>query len=83
MPGVGSAEVGRNFGADREIAEGAHAAAVTVLDFDKPSMVVISTIEYRRLKGRDKSVMLTERIAASEMDPKFACLDWGYIRAIA
>jgi PHD/YefM family antitoxin component YafN of YafNO toxin-antitoxin module len=85
MAEVSSAEVQRNFGAYREIAEGTRAEpeAVTVLHCNKPSVVIVSATEYARLKRRDKQVVLTEdmpewlveRIAATEMDPKFAHLD--------
>jgi PHD/YefM family antitoxin component YafN of YafNO toxin-antitoxin module len=58
---------------------------VTVLHYNKPSVVIVSAAEYARLKRRDKQVLLTEelpewlvdRIATSEMDPKFAHLDEG------
>lgn len=75
----------RNFGVYREMAEGSHAAPepVTVLHGDKPSVVIVSAAEFARLKQRDKRVMATEelpewlvnRIAASEMDPRFSYLD--------
>ena len=85
MPQVSSAEVQRNFGTYREIAAGTRAEAVTVSLYTKPSVVIVSSTEYARLKRRDKQVMLTEnmpewlveRIAAIEMDPKFAHLDKG------
>lgn len=71
MPQVSSADVQRNFGAYREIAE---AEPVTVLHYNKPAVVIMSAAEYARLKRRDKQVMLTEdlpewlveRIAAAE-----------------
>ena len=80
MPQVSSAEVQRNFGAYREIAE---AEPVTVLHYNKPAVVIMSAAEYARLKRRDKQVMLTEdlpewlieRIATAEMDPKLASTD--------
>jgi PHD/YefM family antitoxin component YafN of YafNO toxin-antitoxin module len=85
MPEVSSAEVQRNFGAYREMAEGAHGAPepVTVLHYNKPSVVIVSANEYARLKRRDKRVLATEdlpewlvdRIASSEMDPRFTYLD--------
>jgi PHD/YefM family antitoxin component YafN of YafNO toxin-antitoxin module len=85
MPEISSAEAQRNFGTYREIAEGAAAEpeAVTVLHYNKPSVVIVSAVEYARLKRRDKQVLLTEelpewlvdRIAMSEMDPKFRHLD--------
>jgi PHD/YefM family antitoxin component YafN of YafNO toxin-antitoxin module len=84
---VSSAEVARNFGTYREIAEGAGAEpeTVTVLHYNKPSVVIVAAAEYARLKRRDKQVLLTEdlpewlveRIAAGEMDPKFGHLDAG------
>jgi PHD/YefM family antitoxin component YafN of YafNO toxin-antitoxin module len=87
MPKISSAEAQRNFGTYREIAEGAAAEpeAVTVLHYNKPSVVILSAVEYARLKRRDKQVLLTEelpewlvdRIATSEMDPKFRHLDDG------
>ncbi len=85
MREVSSAEVQRNFPTYREIAEGTagDAEAVTVLHYNKPSVVIVSAAEYARLKRRDKQVLLTEelpewlaeRIAATEMDPKFTHLN--------
>ena len=85
MPEVSSAEVQRNFGAYREIAEGCEAEpqAVTALHDNKPSVSIASAADYARLKRRDKQVMLTEdlprwlveHIAAGEMDATFAPLD--------
>lgn len=85
MAEVSSAEVQRNFGAYRERAEGSHGTPepVTVLHYNKPSVVIVAADEYARLKRRDKLVMAAEelpealvsRIAASEMDPRFAYLD--------
>lgn len=85
MVEVSSAEVQRNFGAYREIAEGTRTdpEAVTVLHYNRPSVVIVSAEEYARLKRRDKRVVLTEdlpewlaqQVASSEMDPQFAHLD--------
>jgi hypothetical protein len=58
---------------------------VTVLHYNEPSVVIVSAVEYARLKWRDKQGLLTEelpewlvdRIATSEMDPKFRYLDVG------
>jgi len=85
MVDVSSADVQRNFGAYREIAAGGpvEPEAVTVMHDDKPSVVIISAVEYERLKQRDRQVALTEdlpewlveKIASAEMDPKFAALD--------
>jgi prevent-host-death family protein len=74
------AEVQRDFGAYREIAE---AEPVTVVHGSRPAVVIVSADEYARLKRRDKQVMLTkdlpewivDRIAVGEMDPQFAALD--------
>jgi hypothetical protein len=87
MREISSVEAQRNFGTYREIAEGSAAdpEMVTVLHYNKPSVVIASAAEYARLKRRDKQVLLTEelpewlvdRIATSEMDPKFAHLDEG------
>jgi PHD/YefM family antitoxin component YafN of YafNO toxin-antitoxin module len=85
MVNATSTEVQRDFGAYRELAEGSRAAPepVTVLHGDRPSVVIVSAAEFARLKQRDKRAMATEelpewlvdRIAASEMDPRFAYLD--------
>ncbi|HEY0417959.1 MAG TPA: type II toxin-antitoxin system Phd/YefM family antitoxin [Acetobacteraceae bacterium] len=85
MVEASSAEVQRNFGTFREMAEGAHGAPepVTVLHYNKPSVVIIAAEEYARLKRRDKRVLaaeelpewLVDQIAATEMDPRFAYLD--------
>lgn len=85
MVEVSSADVQRNFGTYREMAEGTKAEpeAVTVLHYNKPSVVIVSAAEYARLKRRDKQVLLTEdlpewlaqQVAESEMDPRFAHLD--------
>lgn len=79
MVEVSSAEVQRNFGAYREVAEGTRAAPepVTVLHYNKPSVVIVSATEYARLKRRDKQVVLAEdlpewlaqQVAESEMGP--------------
>ncbi len=85
MVEVSSAEVQRNFGVYREMAEGTKAdpEAVTVLHYNKPSVVIVSAEEYARLKRRDKRVVLTEdlpewlaqQVASSEMELRFAHLD--------
>lgn len=85
MVEVSSAEVQRNFGVYREMAEGTKAdpEAVTVLHYNRPSVVIVSAEEYARLKRRDKRVVLTEdlpewlaqQVASSEMEPRFAHLD--------
>lgn len=85
MVEVSSAEVQRNFGAYRERADGSRGAPepVTVLHYNKPSVVIIAAEEYARLKRRDKIVTATEdlpealvsRIASSEMEARFAYLD--------
>lgn len=84
---VSSAEVQRNFGTYRELAEGNSGAPepVTVLHYNKPSVVIVSADEYARLKRRDKQVLaaedlprvLVDLIAATEMDARFAHLDDG------
>ena len=53
MPEVSSAEVQRNFGTYREIAEGTRAEpeAVTVLHYNKPSVVIVSATECARLRA--------------------------------
>ncbi len=85
MRQISSAEAQRNFGTYRLIAEGgaSEAEAVTVLHYNKPSVVILSATEYERLKRRDKQVLLTEelpewlveRIAAAAMEPQFARLE--------
>ena len=85
MVEVSSAEVSKNFGTYREMADGSRGTSepVTVLHYNKPSVVIVAAGEYARLKQRDKRVMATEdlpewmvnQIAATEMDPRFADLD--------
>lgn len=85
MREASSVDVQRNFPAFREIAEGrsGDGEAVTVLHYNKPSVVIVSAVEYARLKRRDKQVMLTEdvpdwlaeRIAGTEMHAKFDYLN--------
>ena len=85
MREASSAEVQKNFPTYRLIAEGTSGdgEAVTVLHYNKPSVVIVSAAEYARLKRRDKQVLLTEdvpewlveRIAGTDMDAKFAHLD--------
>ncbi len=60
MAEVSSAEVQRNFGVYRERAEGLHGTPepVTVLHYNKPSVVIISAEEYDRLKRQDGMVMV-------------------------
>ena len=80
-----SAEVQRDFGAYREMAEGLRGAPepVTVSHGDKPLVVILSVAEFARLKQRDKRAIATEdlpewvvdQIAVSEMDPRFSYLD--------
>jgi prevent-host-death family protein len=80
MPEVTSAEIQKNFGEFRALAE--H-EPVFVLHYNKPSVVIVSAEEYARLKKRDKKAMavedlpdwLIEKIAAAEMDPRHAHLD--------
>jgi hypothetical protein len=85
MADVTSAEVQRNFGLYREMAEGAHGKPepVMVVHDTRPSVVIIAASEYARLKRRDKRVLATEhlpewlvnQIGKSEMDLHFARLD--------
>jgi PHD/YefM family antitoxin component YafN of YafNO toxin-antitoxin module len=85
MREISSVEAQRNFGTYREIAADSaeEPEAVTVLHYNKPSVVIVSASEYARLKRRDKQVLMTEelpewlveRIATSEMDPKFSHFD--------
>jgi hypothetical protein len=85
MVNAASTEAQRDFGAYRELAEGSRGAPepVTVLHGDRPSVAIVSAAEFARLKQRDKRTMATEelpewpvdRIATSEMDPRFAYLD--------
>jgi hypothetical protein len=57
---VSSAEVQRNFGAYRERAEGALGTPepITVMHYNKPSVVIISAAEYERLKRQNGAVMM-------------------------
>jgi PHD/YefM family antitoxin component YafN of YafNO toxin-antitoxin module len=68
MAEVSSAEVQRNFGAYRERAEGAHGTPepVTVMHYNKPSVVIIAADEYERLKRKDGLVVM-----AAEAMPSF------------
>jgi PHD/YefM family antitoxin component YafN of YafNO toxin-antitoxin module len=85
MTEVSSAEVSKNFGKYREIADGSRGTPepVTVLHYNKPSVVIVAADEYVRLKRRDKRVLATEdlpewlvnQIAETEMDPRFTYLD--------
>lgn len=85
MVEVSSAEVQRNFGAYREKAEGSRGEPepVTVMHYNKPSVVIVAADEYARLKRRDKRVVATDDlpewmvdlIGRAEMDPRFAYLD--------
>jgi hypothetical protein len=68
MVDVSAAEVQRNFGAYRERAEGTHGTPepVTVMHYNKPSVVIIGAEEYERLKRKDAAVMM-----AAETMPSF------------
>jgi hypothetical protein len=68
MAEVSSAEVQRNFGTYRERAEGAHGTPepVTVMHYNKPSVVIIAAEEYARLKQKDGMIMM-----AAEALPSF------------
>ncbi|MDR3516476.1 MAG: type II toxin-antitoxin system Phd/YefM family antitoxin [Azospirillaceae bacterium] len=80
MPKVSSADVQKNFGEYRVVAE---SEPVHVMHYNKPSVVIVSADEYNRLKARDKTSMATEdlpewlieQIATSEMDRKYDLLD--------
>lgn len=80
MAKVSSADVQKNFGEYRSIAE---SEPVFVMHYNKPSVVIVSAEEYSRLKSRDKQSMATEdlpewlveQIAASEMGPRHDDLD--------
>jgi PHD/YefM family antitoxin component YafN of YafNO toxin-antitoxin module len=74
MADVSSAEVQRNFGAYRERAEGAHGAPepITVMHYNKPSVVIIAADEYERLKRKDAVIMMAEAnpsFGRDEADP--------------
>jgi PHD/YefM family antitoxin component YafN of YafNO toxin-antitoxin module len=62
MTEASAADVARNFGAYREIAEGHNGPAepVMVLHYNKPSVVILSAAEYERLKSRDKQAAFVE-----------------------
>lgn len=80
MRRASSADVQKNFGEYRMTAEN---EPVQVMHYNKPSVVIISSEEYNRLKARDKMSMaaddlpewLVEQIADSEMDAKYDHLD--------
>jgi PHD/YefM family antitoxin component YafN of YafNO toxin-antitoxin module len=73
MVDVSSAEVQRNFGAYRERAEGANGPPepVTVMHYNKPSVVIIAAEEYARLKRKDAVMVMTEAM------PSFGLSDAG------
>ena len=85
MVEASSADVSRVFGSYRELADGSRgkAEAVTVMHYDKPSVVILSVDEYERLKRRDKRVLATEdlpewlvqQISITEMDRRILDLD--------
>jgi len=60
MVEVSSAEVQRNFGAYRERAEGAQGKPepVTVMHYNKPSVVIIAAEEYERLTRKDGMITM-------------------------
>ena len=82
MRQASSADVQKNFGEYRVAAE---SEPVQVMHYNKPSVVIVSSEEYNRLKARDKISMATEdlpewlvdQIAASEMDAKYDIPDQG------
>jgi PHD/YefM family antitoxin component YafN of YafNO toxin-antitoxin module len=75
-----SAEVQKDFQGFRERAE---QEPILVLHQDKPSIVILAADEYARLRRRSKRAIqtddlpewLVDRIAETEMEPKFAHLD--------
>lgn len=86
MPDVSSAEIQQNFGNYRKLAEGSPdmaPEAITVMHYNKPSVVIVSATEYARLKRRDKEVHavedlpegLVDLVARTRMDERFAYLD--------
>lgn len=80
MAEIPAAEVQKNFGAFREIAE---REPVVVTRYNKPSVVILSADEYARLKRRDKRAMasedlpdwLADRIEATRMDARHDALN--------
>ena len=67
MVEVSSAEVQRNFGAYRERAEGAQGTPepVTVMHYNKPSVVIIAAEEYERLQRKDAMVLMAAETVSS------------------
>jgi prevent-host-death family protein len=80
MVEISSAEAGSNFSQYRTQAE---SEPVTVLRYNKPSVVIIAASEYERLKRRDKKVMsieempdwLAELVINGNMDARHDHLD--------
>ena len=64
MPIVTSAEAQKNFGRYREQAL---AEPVVVTQYGKPSVVIISAVEYERLKELDRRVMRLEDMSDTEI----------------
>jgi len=65
MTNVTSAEAQKNFGRYREQAL---AEPVTVTQYGKPSVVMISAAEYERLKELDRRVMRLDEMSDAEIE---------------
>jgi hypothetical protein len=84
---VSSADVARDFATYRKIAEGVDGSPepVGVTHYNKPSIVIVATEEYQRLKRRDKKVYtiedlpetLVDLVETGQMDAKFDYLNDG------
>jgi prevent-host-death family protein len=65
MPIVTSAEAQKNFGRYRRQAL---TDPIVVTQYGKPSVVIISTAEYKRLKELDRRVMRLEHMSDAEIE---------------
>jgi len=65
MARITSAEAQKNFGRYREQAL---EEPVVVTQYGKPSVVIISAVEYERLKELDRRVMLLDEMSDAEIE---------------
>jgi prevent-host-death family protein len=65
MPTVTSAEAQKNFGRYREQAL---AEPVVVTQYGKPSVVIISAVEFERLKELDRRVLCLDEMSDAELE---------------
>lgn len=62
---VSSADVQKNFGAYRELAQG---EPVVVQHYGAPSVVVLSISEYDRLRSLDRQILSLDDLSDSDLD---------------